>query len=308
MRKLSCLILFVLCILSTTFYAQSDLSNLFDESEDKPKEVFATFKSSRLINAQTIEQIKKHELDFRITHRFDDIAGARGGVSTLFGFDNVSDIRIAFLYGLSDDLMIGFGRSKGSEFSKSPKKVLDGIVKYKILRQNDKNIPLSLSVMASTELSTQTKSSILSNLNSFPKGIHRLSYVVQAIAARKFSKNFSLEVLPTFIHRNFVLNGDENSNFGIGAGGRIKISKRMAFIFDYFHIFSDYRKENNRDVFKYFAPLGVGLEIETGGHVFQLNFSNSAGIIESQFIPYNNNNWLDGQFRFGFNISRVFQL
>jgi len=118
-------------------------------------------------------------------------------------------------------------------------------------------------------------------------------------------------LMPTYIHRNFVKFGDENNSFALGAGGRFKLTKRMAIIVDYYHLFSKYRKDLHADEespVNYYNPLGIGLEIETGGHVFHLNFSNSAGIIETQYIPYTNKNWFDGGFRFGFNISRVFDV
>lgn len=305
--------LFILLLACLPFltYAQDDLSDLF-EDEETIEEVEATFKTSRLIMAHTIETVAKNELDVRITHRFFDIAGDQGGIETLFGFDQVSDIRIGFEYGISDHLTVGVGRSKGG-FTSGPKQVLDGFLKYKLLRQKTKGMPLSITLMGMTELATESQTENLTAINSFPEFKHRLAYVGQAIIARKFSKSLSLMVMPTYIHRNYVLNGDENSNFALGAGGRIKLGKRNAIIFDYYHLFSEYRdtenaKENEGGALSWYNPLGIGWEIETGGHVFHVNFSNAAGIIESQFIPYTNKGWLNGEVRFGFNISRVFAL
>jgi len=291
-------------------FAQTDLSELFKDELETDEAVEYTFKTTRLIHTHTTKTVDKNELDFRITHRFDDIAGSAGGIETLFGFDNVSDIRIAFEYGITDDITLGFGRSKGG-YGGGPKQVLDGFVKYKFLKQTQKSMPLTVTALAMTELATEKKGENLESLNSYPKFLNRLSYMAQLLIAHKRSGTLSFMLMPTYIHRNFVTFGDENNNFAMGAGGRIKLTKRMAVIVDYYHFFSKYRndlkadKQSNVD---YFNPLGVGLEIETGGHVFHLNFSNSAGIIETQYIPYTTKNWLDGGFRFGFNISRVFDV
>jgi len=307
------LCLFVILFSSTLCIAQTDLADLLKGEVEKNINPYesATFKTTRLAHTHTIEMVKKHELDFRITHRFFDIAGEQGGIETLFGFDNVSDIRIAFEYGITDNLGIGFGRSKGG-FEIGPKQVLDGYIKAKLLKQKKKGNPFSIVALAMTELGTEKQSENTTQINSFPEFKHRLSYAGQLIIASKISESLSLMVMPTYVHRNFVTFGDENGNFALGAGGRIKFTKRMAIIVDYFHLFSDYRAAENakepENNIKYYNPLGVGLEIETGGHVFHLNFSNSTGIIETQFIPYTTRNWLDGQFRFGFNISRVFGL
>lgn len=293
-------------------FAQTDLSDLFKEDLKTNETVEFTFKTTRLVHAHTTKTIDKNELDFRITHRFDDIAGSAGGVSTLFGFDNVSDIRIAFEYGITDEATVGFGRSKGGS-GQGPKQVLDGFIKYKALKQTTESMPITLTAILMTELATESKiESNSSAINSYPKFAHRFGYMAQVIVARKFSNSLSLMLMPTYLHRNFVLDKDENNNFAMGVGGRIKFTKRMAIIFDYFYNFSEYR-DNLRSMeedaaITYYNPLGIGLEIETGGHVFHLNFSNSTGIIESQFIPYTNRNWLDGEFRFGFNISRIFSL
>jgi len=288
--------------------AQDDLEDLFDDTEDLNQKVSATFKTSRLINAHTIEQPKAGELDFRITHRFGDLVGDFGGAETFFGLDEVSDVRIALEYGITDRLTVGLGRSKGG-FTTGPKQVYDAHLKAKILQQSTSNqTPISVSVFTSADYSTQKKSENSSSIASFPESVHRLSYVTQLIIARKFSKNLSLEFLPTYLHRNYVLDQDENQNFALGIGGRIKLAKRVAVIFDYTYLFSEYREQAflNKDLVQYYNPLGLGIEIETGGHVFHLNFSNSAGIIESQFIPYTNKDWMSGGFRFGFNISRIF--
>lgn len=295
---------------SLTTFSQTDLSDLFKDELATNEEVDFTFKTTRLIHTHTTKTVDKNELDFRITHRFDDIAGSTGGIETLFGFDNVSDIRIAFEYGLTDDITLGFGRSKGG-YGGGPKQVLDGFVKYKFLKQTQKSMPLTVTALVMTELATEKKGENIEALNSYPKFSNRFAYMAQLLIAHKRSGTLSFMLMPTFIHRNFVNFGDENNNFALGVGGRVKLTKRMAIIVDYYQFFSKYRNDlradKNSDV-DYFNPLGIGLEIETGGHVFHLNFSNSAGIIETQYIPYTTKNWFDGGFRFGFNISRIFDV
>jgi len=279
--NLGCFLLLLTC---STAFAQTDLSDLFKNELKTDDVVNYTFKTTRLVHAHTTKTVDKNELDFRITHRFEDIAGNAGGIETLFGFDNVSDIRIAFEYGLTDDITLGFGRSKGGS-GLGPKQVLDGFVKYRLLKQTKTSIPVTLTAILTTELATESKTENESSINFYPKFAHRFAYVGQVIVARKFSESLSLMLMPTYLHRNFVVANDENNNFAMGVGGRIKFTKRMAIIFDYFYN-----------------------QIETGGHVFHLNFSNSTGIIESQYIPYTDRDWLDGAFRLGFNISRVFDL
>lgn len=268
--------------------------------------VYETFMTTRLINAHTIETVDKGKLDVRITHRFDDIAGDLGGFETFFGLDNVTDIRIAFEYGVTNDLTVGFGRSKGVL---GPLKLLDGFVKYRWLKQTtDNKMPISLTVFGNTVTSIMKATDNPASETAFDKFAHRLSYDVQVIIARKFSDRLSLQIMPNYLHRNFVQFGDENDIFSIGIGGRIAIAKHYAIIFDYYQFFSEFRQYDENKVVNFFPPLGIGLEIKTGGHVFHVNFSNSPAILENQFIPSTTKSWLDGQFRLGFNISRPIQL
>lgn len=133
---------------------------------------------------------------------------------------------------------------------------------------------------------------------------HRFNYVSQLLIARKFSSNLSVVIAPTLVHRNLVLYSDRNTTFALAAGLRYKFTKRVGIIVDYYHNFDKSRGPGSG----YLPPLGVGVELETGGHVFHLLFSNNKSLLESQFITENRDNWLKGQFRFGFNISRVFHI
>ena len=299
------LIGFLFLGLSLNVVAQDDLSDLFKEDKvvkDKSP-VYATFKATKLVNAQTIEQIKRGELDFRIAHRFDDAGGKAGGVQTFYGFDNATDIRFSFDYGLTNNWCIGIARSKGAY---NHRQLVDLASKYKIITQRKQGgFPLSISAYVISDLTTMKSSTDIYSVTYFKNNFaHRLNYVGQFIIARKFSSAFSLELLPTFIHRNYVFHTDKNNLFALGVGGRVKFTKRMGVIFDYYQVFDAARTSKNG----FYSPLGLGLEIETGGHVFQLSFSNNKGLIESQYLTENKSNWMKGEFRFGFNISRVFNL
>lgn len=289
----------VLMLVSYHAFTQDDLSSLLNEEteETSSEPVIATFKTTRVVNAHSLETVKGKTLDVRITHRFGDIGGSGGGVHPLYGLDNAANIRLAAEYGVNDKLTLGFGRNKVKEH-------LDGYIKYRLMQQTKDNAkPIALTLLTNTAF-TPVKASIdSSSEESFPKEVHRLSYTFQAILGRKISDNLSLILLPTYVHRNFVQYGDENGIFSLGIAGRFKFTKRSAIIFDYFHSFSDFRKTNKET---YFPPLGIAYEIETGGHVFHIEFTNATGIVENDFIPNTKSSWLDGGFRFAFTISRVF--
>lgn len=307
MRK-KALLLFT-CVSSFGF-SQPDLLSMLD-SVSKPKtreKVFATFKTTKVINAQSTETVKKRCLDFRITHRFGNIgADGGGGFHTLYGFDAVSDVRISFDYGITDKITVGIARSKRQEN-------FDGTFKWRFMEQTtDNKIPVSIALYENAAFTPVDKAALYSGtINITEKTAHRFSYVSQFIIARKFSRFFSFELLPTYQHRNYVKalintdNGKEESNdlFALGAAARLKITKRMALLVDYYHIFSDYRINNPQTA--YYDPLAIGVEIETGGHVFHLNFTNALGIIENDYIPNTTDSWGKGGYKFGFNISRVF--
>lgn len=311
MKKLflSALFLVASCVV---LVAQDDMLALLDSAEgNKNETVFATFKTSRVVNAQTIETVKAQTLDFRITHRFGNMGVAsNGGGHTLYGFDVAENIRFSFDYGITNKLTVGIGRSKRFE-------LIDGSAKYRFLEQTVNNkVPLTLAVYSVAGFSPVKEVQFYQAVDASVKHrtAHRLSYVTQLLIARKFSRYFSFELLPTYSHRNFVVanvnpnNGaiDENGLFSVGAALRLKITQRVAVVADYFYTFSQYRQNNS--VTAFYAPLSLGVEIDTGGHVFHINLSNSSGITENDFIPYTTDNWLKGGFKLGFNISRVFNI
>ena len=305
-----------LLLFTAKLYAQDDMLKLLDSAEApgkkyKSERTIATFKGSKIINVQTTETVKKGTMDFNITHNFGNIgAASNGGVHTLYGLDNISDVRIGFDFGITNDLTIGVGRSKQKE-------LIDALVKYRIVSQTINNhFPFSLAVYGDMSYTPQSASVFYSGGQPLEKqnDIHRFSYIGQLVIARKFNWRFSAELLPTFQHRNYVVgyinpdNKGEESNdlFSLGAGLRFKFTQRFAIIADYYYLFSKYRHNNSAT--PYFDPLGIGFEIDTGGHIFHITFTNASGIVENNYLPNTTDNWLKGGFKFGFNISRVFNL
>ncbi|MGC1243941.1 MAG: DUF5777 family beta-barrel protein [Chryseosolibacter sp.] len=271
--------------------AQDDLMELIDK-ENAPVSVFTeqTFKGTRLINGHSIETRKKGVLDVIISHRFGRL---NSGAYELFGLDE-SNVRLGVDYGISDRLNAGVGRN-------SFEKTFDGFLKYKFLRQqnsNGRNVPISVAGFSSIAVKT-LRSTVPGEEPTFNS---RLSYTYQAIFARKFTSSFSFQLVPTFVHRNEVLeSADENSVYAFGAGGRIKLTKRLSFNAEYYY-------QLNRDNEAFPNSIAVGFDIETGGHVFQLHFTNSRSMIEKGFITETAGDFFDGDIHFGFNISRTFQL
>lgn len=280
-----------LITLNTTIYSQDDLLDILDEETPKSEVeniVTSTFKGTRILNGHSIENRKDKELEFIISHRFGAI---NLGFDELFGLDQ-SNIRMALEYGLSDNLSIGFGRS-------SFEKTFDSFLKYSLVKQKtgEKAFPFAISLFGSIAAKTQDE--------EFPvverTFSENLSYVGQVLIARKFSPSFSLQITPTYIHRNTVRDtADPHDIFAMGLGGRIKLSKRVSLNGEYFYAFNESSSIDARN------SLAFGVDIETGGHVFQLILSNAITMIEKSFIAENTGNFFGGDIHFGFNISRTF--
>lgn len=272
-----------------TAKAQDDLLSLLGDDTTTVNYAKNAFKSSRVINGQSMEMIPKGALDFRILHRFGEVSG---GAYEFFGLDAAS-MRMGFDYGITKNFTVGVGRS-------TAKKELDGFVKYRILHQSTgaKVMPVSLLYVGGITCDGM-KWTDTSAANYFTS---RLAFYHQLIIGRKFSDRLTLQVSPTYLHRNLVeLNSDPNDIYSVGVGGRVKLTNRIALTGDYFYVF------NNTDSLA-LNPLSIGVDIETGGHVFQLHFSNSVGMNERAFITDTTGDWLKGEVRFGFNLSRIFQL
>lgn len=290
-------LLFLLIISSPDFYGQdvdSLMQSLNSGSETEP--VLSTFKSPKLVLLQTNETQNKKNLTFWIAHRFGDIGGDSGGARSLFGLDAATDIHFGFDYGITDDLTIGIGRSRFNE-------TYNFQAKYRLLQQMQENMPVSLSLFGQSSWITRRE-----NLpNEFERETDRISHFFQLILARKFSSSLSLMLNPGYLAGHHVQDpGDKENFFVLGMGGRFKFTKRLSLIADYTWVNDLDRPGNLQN--DYTNPLGVGLEIETGGHVFSLNFQNAKFITENNFIPNTRESWGDGEIRFGFSISRNFFL
>jgi len=274
-------------------WSQEDLDALLNELDPlPPQEVIATFKSGKIINLHTVERVAAGNLEMRISHRFGRIDG---GAYTLWGIDQAT-IRIGLDYGVSDKLAIGFGRN-------SYKKIYDGFFKYSVTKQKKNGFPISVVAISSIAI----KSLRFSDPGRDNYFRSRLSYVHQLVLARKFTSRLSLEVVPSWVHFNLVSSASDQSDIPVlAAGGRMKVSKRVSINAEY-----GYRIQLNDDaanINDFYDSFSVGVDIETGGHVFQLQFTNSLPMFEMGFLTQTNDQWSEGGIHFGFNITREFVL
>jgi hypothetical protein len=286
--------------LSGTVFAQDDLMKMLDSDSTKHSATVyttATFKTTRLINGHSVENLAAGVLDVKFSHRFGFV---NTGAYELFGLDNATT-RMGADYGITNRLMVGIGRS-------SYQKQFDGFYKFKILRQSTgyRNMPVTLSIMSSLMITT-LKWADPTRKNYFSS---RIAYAHQVLVGRKFSEGLSLQLMPSFVHYNMVTAAtDPNDVFALGAGGRIKLNKRVSFNVEYYYVLpvslkagEDYRLSGTHN------SLAMGFDIETGGHVFQLHFTNSTGMTEKTFISETAGQFFKGDIHFGFNIARVFTI
>ncbi len=281
-----------LFVCSFSSQAQEDLLALLADSSDmnKKEPVTATFKTTRIINLPSIENTAPGVLDFKIGHRFGFI---NSGVNEFFGLDQAT-IRLGFEYGLSKGLMIGIGRS-------SFEKTIDGYFKWKIIKQTSgsHSFPFTVSIYGSSALKT-----VNSNPDRKNFLVNNLFYTGQVLIASKLTEGFSLQISPTYLHRNLTLNRTEkNDVLAIGAGGRIKLTKRTSLNAEYVYVLP-----NQISSTEFKPSLSIGFDIETGGHVFQLHATNSTSMIEKGYIAETVGDWGQGDIHFGFNVSRVFTI
>jgi len=291
MRRLT--IALLLSLISFSVFAQNDLMGLLNENtQEEINYTIATFKSTRIMNGHSIERMPPGQLDFRISHRFGTL---NSGAYNLWGLDQ-ANIHFSLEYGILKWLMAGVGRG-------TYEKTYDGFAKFTILRQSTgaKEMPVSLSAFSSVAINS-LKWADPERVNYFSS---RLSYVAQVLVARKISSSFSFQLTPSYVHRNMVATElDPNDLFAIGAGGRMKLSKRVSLNAEYYYVANpkDYMSQ------QIYNPLSVGVDIETGGHVFQILLTNSVAMIEKGFIGETTGSWAKGDIHLGFNISRVFNL
>ncbi len=282
--------LFLFFVLTTIAVEAQDIDLFAEKDTVKVKDITtATFKSSRVVNGQSIENVGVGVLDFKILHRFGAIN--QGGYE-LFGLDQAT-MRMGLDYGLTNRFMFGVGRS-------TYQKQYDGFIKYKILQQQTglKEIPIGVSLV-STVIYKSLRSA--SNAQYVEYSTDKISYAHQLLIARKFNDYFSLQITPTIIHYNLVEKSSLPNDFkSIGISMRQRISKRVNITGEYFY------RIDKLDGF--YDPLTFGLDIETGGHVFQLHVTNSTGMTERTFINETTGSWSNKDIRFGFNLVRAFTL
>ena len=273
---------FALFATSTT-QAQStnepDLLNALGAEPQKPRAITATFKATRLVTGHSVENLGAGVLDFRIAHRFNTL---KNGFDDFFGLDGATT-KIQFDYGLTNRITIGVGRSPLN-------KEWDGYTKIKLLPQLQNGMPVTVSYVGAIGVQSGNNFSFSQNLG----------YTNQILIARKFSERFSAQIMPTFAHYNLVNEStDPNNIFALGAGGRIKLTRRTSLNVEWYPVIGDRLTGTTN-------ALAIGVDVETGSHVFQMHFTNSAGLTERSLIGQTTGRFEKGDIRFGFNISRVF--
>tara|TARA_R110002049_G_scaffold107950_4_gene255866 strand:+ start:12901 stop:13758 length:858 start_codon:yes stop_codon:yes gene_type:complete len=275
-------------ILYSLQFTAQDLLDVLDAETPKTETIVtATFKGTRIVNGHSIENRKDNELEFIISHRFGRV---NTGFEELFGLDQ-SNIRFSFEYGLTDNLTAGLGRS-------SFEKTYDGYLKYSLLKQKTglNSFPFAVSLFGS--IAAKSQKAIAGSERSF---LESLFYVGQVLIAKKVNSSFSFQLTPTYVHRNLTATTlDPHDIFALGLGTRLKLNKRVSLNAEYYQQFNKLKSIDARN------SLAFGVDIETGGHVFQIILSNSITMIEKGFITETTGNFFGGDIHLGFNLSRTF--
>ena len=278
----------VFLILASLQLSSQDLLDILElEAPVQENIVSATFKGTRIVNGHSIENRKNKELEFIISHRFGRV---NTGFEELFGLDQ-ANIRFALEYGLTDDLTAGLGRS-------SFEKTYDGYLKYRLLKQKTgaNAFPFAVSLFGS--IAAKSQKAIAGNERTFAES---LFYVGQVLIAKKVNSSLSIQVTPTYVHRNLAtIAADPHDIFALGFGTRVKLSKRVSLNAEYYQQFQNLTSINARN------SLAFGVDIETGGHVFQIILSNAITMVEKSFITETTGNFFGGDIHLGFNLSRTF--
>lgn len=255
---------------------------------------YATFKGTRLVNLHTVETLGKGALEFRIAHRFAPLSS---GMNGFYGLDGPASIQLRLDYAVTDRLLVGIGRT-------SEKKIVDGFVKYKWLRQtSDNSMPVTVTPIGSINITTEQNPTGDVGPNHYEYFSSRMAYYSSIMIARKFNPQFSAQLSPIYIHYNLVDNlSDKNDMISLAGSFRYKFTRSVAFTVEYIQRLNQY----TRDQSVYNNVLSLGFDIETGGHVFQVFFTNGYSINEVRTIPYTAGGL--NEMRLGFNISRTFDV
>ncbi|TNJ43470.1 hypothetical protein KFZ70_16865 [Tamlana fucoidanivorans] len=277
---------FLFVLLPFLGFSQNDLLNEIDTDSLRANEVSATFKGLKIVNFESTKLVDKGDFTFVVAHRFGSL---KNGFDSFFGLDDAVT-RLNFIFGVCDGLNIGVSRS-------SFQKIYEASAKYRLIKQTHSGIPFTIVGYNSVLVNTGLEKDNLPLLEFK----HRMGYTAQILISRKINNNLSLELAPTFFHDNYVaVNEQDNSQYALGLGGRYKISKRVSLNVDYgWHL-------NRASTSPFKNPLSVGVDIETGGHVFQMHFTNAQGMNTNSFLGQSTGDWSDGDIYFGFNLSRVF--
>ena len=269
--------------LATMTYSQEDLLKDLDSTQVEDSYAAATFKALQVVTLQTTKMAAKKEFYFVVSHRFGTV---KDGFDSFFGLDNATT-KLGGIYGVTDWLSVSLSRH-------TLNKMYETGLKYRMARQSA-NFPVDIVGYSVADINTFLEKDQYPGLEFK----HRTTYVQQLLVSRKINERLSLELVPSFIHKNLYNPTIENDNqFSFGGGGRYKITKRLSVNLEYMHNFDTPGFYEN--------PLSVGLDIETGGHVFQLIFTNSQSMSESGYLTNASGNWGKGDFFFGFNLYRVF--
>jgi Membrane bound beta barrel domain (DUF5777) len=280
-------LLIVILLLAPSFvFSQENLLEEIDIDSLSTNDITATFKGLKIVNFESTKLVAKKELTLIISHRFGSL---KNGIDTFFGLDDAVT-RINFVYGLNDWLNIGASRS-------SFQKIYEVSVKYRIKKQIENGFPVTIVGFNSVIVNTALDENNLPKI----KFKNRIGYTAQLLISRKINKNFSVEIAPTFFHDNYVvIDNQDNSQYAIGLGGRYKLSKHWSLNLDYGHHFNRAQKSPFRN------PLSIGFDLETGGHVFQMHFTNAQPMNTNGFLGQATGDWSNGNIYFGFNLSRIF--
>ncbi len=279
-------IVILLLLIPIFAFSQDDLLSEIDTDDTGNQYATAAFKGLKIVNFESTKLVAKKELTFVVAHRFGSI---ERGLDNFFGLDEAVT-RLNFVYGLTDCINISASRS-------SFQKIYNFAVKYRLLRQQENGFPFTVVGLNELNINTGLDKDNLPKLEFN----NRLGYTTQLLISRKVDKNLSLLIAPTFFHDNYVqVDAQDNSQFAVGLGGRYKLSTRWSLNMDYgLHL-------NRADNSPFTNPLSIGVDLETGGHVFQMHFTNAQPMNTNGFLGQGSGDWGDGDFYFGFNLSRNF--
>jgi len=276
--------------------AQNDLLSEIDTVKTDNR-VESVFKSLKIVNLESTKLAAKGDFYFIVAHRFGYV---KHGFEDFFGMDD-ANTQIKFTYGVTNWLTAHVSRS-------GFQKTYEMAVKYRLMSQEKEGFPVTLVGFNSLAINTEMKKEDFPNL----KFDNRLSYVTQLLISRKFTERLSLELAPSYFHENTIRdildannnvvtpNPQSNDQFALGMGGRYKLTKRWS-------VNMDYAAHLNRAKNSVFTnPLSIGVDLETGGHVFQMHFTNARAMNEAGFLGQTTGDWGKGEISFGFNLVRVF--